>query len=415
MKNWPALAIAAGLVATALTVTPAAAADPAPTNVQISWKDDSFQAVRVRWDEGDGRPNKIVLLHAATAVPVLTVYVPAGATNEVDIASAQMVKDAVLEVAVSAGTGTGETSPAGRSARFDTALAKPPFSGPFSLTGSATVTAEWTPAPTETDSTPNDPLDRTDPAIYRPQYELPDRTTVNLAAPSTATKLTFTGPGPEFLFQVAAQNEWGVGKTGAFVQIFPNRLTAVIPTWVKVNSAQARITGTFAPGNAQIVLQARNTPTSAWYAVASRHFWDNKYSFELGYAGSRQYRVAMTNTVDDFWGSGWFGGYSKVGAMTVQITAHAGFSNFELRPGQTTIAQLSMAPAIVGKAILQRWNGKVWSTVGPVPIANGFGRGYIRGAALGRVAYRYYLPSGWVKGMWYAATYTPTFAITTVR
>jgi hypothetical protein len=63
MKNWLALAVTAGLVATGLTAAPAAAADPAPTNVQISWKDNTYQYVHVSWDDDGSTPNKVFVRH----------------------------------------------------------------------------------------------------------------------------------------------------------------------------------------------------------------------------------------------------------------------------------------------------------------------------------------------------------------
>jgi hypothetical protein len=60
LKPYAAL-LCAALLTTTLTTTEAYAADPAPTNVQISWKDNTFQQVRVSWDETEALPNVITL------------------------------------------------------------------------------------------------------------------------------------------------------------------------------------------------------------------------------------------------------------------------------------------------------------------------------------------------------------------
>lgn len=416
MKNWPALAVTAGLVATGLTTTEAAAAlpDPAPTNVQIGWKDDTFQFIHVTWEEDSPQPNKIVARRQGGTPVAQVMYVAADDPNEVDLRADLVDLDIpVMEIGVAVGTEAGETSPVAVSKPFDTIDPQPPSLVSFTMSGSSTLAVKWRAgSPFEIDTTPADPLDGSAPVLFTPQYTLPERT-VELAKPSAATELTFTGPMPPFTFQVSAQNEWGTRGAGSRVYAQRGGLTAKIPTWVVASSAQAKITGTFASPKAQIVLQARNSSTSPWYVVASQTCYDGKYEFDLGAAGSRQYRVAMPNTpVDHF---AYFGGYSPIVSTTVQISPYSAFfSNATIRRGESGQARLYMSPSIVGKAILQRWNGKTWITVGSVAIANGMGVGYVRSTTPGRVAYRYYVPSATLKGLSYAAAYSRTFVLTTI-
>jgi hypothetical protein len=104
-----------------------------------------------------------------------------------------------------------------------------------------------------------------------------------------------------------------------------------------------------------------------------------------------------------------FGAYTAPAASTTQLRALAGFSWTQITVGWTNEALLSVAPGINTTATLQRWNGKTWTTVGPVKVTNGHGVGYIRTASPSRVAYRYYVPASTYGGLYFAAAYTPTF------
>jgi hypothetical protein len=214
---------------------------------------------------------------------------------------------------------------------------------------------------------------------------------------------------------VLTSNEWG-SWSNQLVLAERSGLKAVIPTWVKAGSAagQPVITGSFAGYSAPIYLQARNTATSPWYTVASRIASSGTFRFELGAAGSRQYRVLVANHQESE-SRAYFGSYSPTVAMTVQINPYnVSWIPNVVRRGQTAMAGMFHSPAPTGTVILQRWTGKTWSVVGPVHTASGYARGYVKGAAPGRVAYRYYLPAVTVNGMWYAAAYSPNFVLTTV-
>ena len=181
---------------------------------------------------------------------------------------------------------------------------------------------------------------------------------------------------------------------------------------VTAGTVQADVTGTFSAMSAQVILQARNTSTSPWYTVAAQTFHESRYRYELGLAGSRQYRVLVASVQEEPWA--YFAGYSQVGAMTVQMNGWSSLTENSGRRGQTVRTHLQVRPKIDVKVRLERWNGKTWTTVGPVQVDDGNGYAYLKGVTPGRVAYRYYIPSGWIKGMWYAAKYTPNFFVTTV-
>jgi hypothetical protein len=72
---------------------------------------------------------------------------------------------------------------------------------------------------------------------------------------------------------------------------------------------------------------------------------------------------------------------------------------------------LNAYPAVNTTAALRRWNGKAWTTVGPVQVRNGRGTGAVVPARPGRVAYRYCLPTSTFRGLRVEAAYTPNFVV----
>lgn len=408
---------AAGLLGAVLTATEAAAADPAPTDVTIAWKDSSHQHVRVTWSEAGDLPNKVVLLRpGGTVVNFAPKFVAAGAPNVVEYAASELgpFYD-TLQIGVAAGTEAGVTSAVSASAPFDTIDAGFASRVSATMAGSSTVTVRWKQYPrSEQDVTPNDPLDLTDSVTYTPHLVAGGKTT-QLAPASKATEVTVAGRALPYQIDVVTSNEWGT-SSARVASAGDTALKAVIPTWVKSGSpaSQPAITGTFGGKTAPIYLQARNTATSAWYTVASQQSYNGTFKFELGAVGSRQYRVLVPNHLDANSGAAYFGNYSPTVAMTVQANPWSvGFNPGTVRRGQTSMAAMFHSPAAVYSVILQRWTGTTWSTVGPVKTASGYARGYVKGAAPGRVAYRYYLPATTVKGLWYAAAYSPNFVLTT--
>ncbi|MEV6285290.1 hypothetical protein [Kribbella sp. NPDC051770] len=413
LKKLTPLAVAAGLLGSVLTATEAAAADPAPSAVMVAWKDSTHEVVRVTWTDAGDLPNKVVVRPVGGTKTALPVFVPAGAANVVDYPATRLQAVAeTLQIEVAAG----ETGPAGVSPRFDTTPAVPVSKVSATMSGSSALRVEWKPLPVSgTDSTPNDPLDLTATTLYTPRIVAGGKIT-DLAAASAATAISFTGPPPPYRFEVVATNEWG-SFSSDLVRAEPSRLTAVIPAWAKAASPLSgpAITGTFGGDRAQVILQARTTASSPWSVVASQPNYDGTYRFDLGASGSRQYRVQVPNRADDRSNVVYFGGFSQAQTTTIQVNPYdVRWMPTTVKRGQTATALLSSSPAANYTAILQRWTGKTWSTVGPVTTATGLARGYVKGGALGRVAYRYYVPAMTVKGLPYAAAYSANFVLTTV-
>ena len=413
--------LASTLAASALTApalaAPADLPDPAPTNVHVTWKDETFKQVRVTWQETTPQPNTIVLRHKGTTARYLIVRLAADAPDVVDF-SALSVRDYAwigstdpLEFAVAVGTQTGDTSPATASESFDAFTPDRPELLSASMSGTSTIKPRWAPRQLA-DTTPNDPLDRNVPVTYMPYYSTTQGgTQIPIGQRGPATELTFTGPKPPFWFGVVAHNEWGGQFDGAWVTARPTQLTVKVPPWAVYGLNTVKVTGTYTPADEkrQVVLQARNSSTSPWYVLASTNFTGGKFSYDLGTGGSRQYRVAIPNTSEYGGSLASFGAYSTPTASTTQLRPLGYFWYVQIYAGWTNPARLQVSPAVNTTATLQRWNGKIWTTVGPVKITNGYGYANIRTASPSRVAYRYYVPASTYGGLRFAAAYTPTF------
>jgi hypothetical protein len=383
----------------------------------VSWKDETFQKVVVTWEETAAQTNRIVLRHKGSTTVLLTYTVAAASPNVLEV-DPQLLRyeqwvnsaDAPLEFAVTVATGTGDTSPAGVSEAFDAYTPDRPELVSATMSGTSTIAAKWTPK-LMADTTPNDPLDRNIPLTYAPYYSLSQGgPKIPIGTRGPATQLTFTGPKSTYWFGVITHNEWGGQFDGAWVVARQTQVTAKVPAWAVYELNTSNVTGTYTPATEKrkVVLQARNSSTSPWYVVASSNFTGGKFSFSLGTGGSRQYRVAIPNTMDYGYVAS-FGAFTAPAASTTQVRALGSFNWTAIYAGWTNQAELYVAPHINTTATLQRWNGTTWTTVGPVPVRYGKGVANIRTAKPSRVAYRYYVPASTYGGLYFAAAYTPTF------
>jgi hypothetical protein len=416
--KWFALAVPAALLLSTVTAVEAAAADPAPTNVQITWKDSTFEFVHVTWDEEAASPNRIVLRKLGGTVEKIAWHVPAGEPNEIDLP-----KDVVsqvgsingsIEIGVAVGTETGETSPVAVSKAFDTIDAGTPRIVSFAPSGTGTLHVVWKAGtPVRKDNTLDDPLDRSAPVIFRPVYKVGTAASVPAGQPTTGTELTFTGPKPPFDFYVMSENEWFTGQPSDWVSAKATAFTTRIPTWA-VAGSDTVISGTYAgPEYARITLQARNSPTSPWYAVVGYGFTNHTYRFAVPSRGTRQYRVAVGNTTSAPYANDvWFGGYSAPVTTTTQQKATVILNSYTYRNKTPVPTKLTVNPAVTGAAALQRWNGKTWVFITNVAIRGGYGTGYLSATTAGRFTYRYYVPAHTYNGLSVAAAYSPNFVLT---
>ncbi|ONI68407.1 hypothetical protein BWI15_36045 [Kribbella sp. ALI-6-A] len=410
MKRLSAALLPATLLA-ATVATPAHAAEPAPTNVTIRWVDATHQAIRLTWDETSPQPNWIILQGKENTTPIGQFWTTADEPNQVDIPATSMSAGAHdLRMAVAVGSKDGGISPLTGSPRFDTTLPPMPELVSSAISGSSTLTAQWKSGPAATDTTPDDPLDVTGPAVFQASYQVGSKDPVTVGPTGPATKLTFTAPGPAFAFSVAQVNEWGP-STAKLVDAAASAPTLTVPSWVVYDNL-LDLTGEIAGTDPRtVILQARNTPAGAWYTVASRVNTTGSYRFTFQSTPSRQYRVQVPNTTAG--ARVWYGGYSAIGTNNVQHKVYGVFPRPTINRGETARAALTVHPAYNGTAVLQRYSGTAWTTVGPVGFTSGIGNGYVRSTAPGRVSYRYYVPTATVGGGTYHAAYSSIFVLTT--
>lgn len=416
MKKLAVVAGLAGLVSAGLAI-PAHAepADPAPTSVQISWKDETFQFVHVTWDEDVPRPNAVYLRVVGSATKKSIRYLPADGPNEIDLPAATVrLAGYKLVIDVAVGTAAGETSTATDSAAFDTIPAAAPTSVTATMSGSSTVKVSWKPGTSvNTDTTPGDPLDRNLQAIFQPMYRKPGAAAVPLGSRTAATTITFSDPKPSYLFFVQARNEWPdpadpTAANSSTVDVEQVAPTASIPTWV-IAGQNTVIRGTFHGPPAKVILHARNSETSPWYVVTSGDFSNGSYSFTLPSRGTRQYRVVAGNKAAG--ATLWFGGYTPVVTTTTQQKVTMALAKSTVVRGYSSWGTLTVKPAVQGFADLQRWNGKTWVHVKNNAIIDGIAYFDMPYWAVGAYTYRYYSAERVYNGLLVGAAYSQNFTV----
>jgi hypothetical protein len=416
MKKLSLVALMAGLLSTGVVV-PAQAAEPtepAPTNVQISWKDETFQFVHVTWDEDAPRANVVYLRSPASTMKMKRKYLAADAPNAIDLPMESVRTSGIrLLVGVAVGTAAGETSPAAESVPFDTIDAGAPKFLSYTPSGTSSLQVSWQKgAPIYTDTTPGDPLDRDIPVTYQ-LYLAEDGTDVPIGSPSVLTSASFTGPKPPYSVYVVSRNEWGTNVSD-LLHAAPMPMSASIPAWV-VADKDTVIRATFGdpagpPVNVTVTLQARNSATSAWYAVTSVKTGGNDYQFTMPSRGTRQYRIAVSNAAADL--VAYYGGYTAPVTTTTQLKATVALAASSVfRSSSPVDAWLRVNPASTGTASLQRWNGTTWVAVASVPFKAGAGTGHLSAATAGTFTYRYYVPAQTYNGLPVAAAYSPNFTL----
>ncbi|GAA1556375.1 hypothetical protein [Kribbella lupini] len=410
MKKQLGLVLAAGMAASVLVAAPASATDVVPTNVRIAWKDTTFQTVVVSWDEAEPVGNSIQLFKRGFTTAYYATSFLADQPNSVEVPAATIRaanwregRDTPFEFAVSASGG-----PKVVSMSFDANTPDAPEVVSRTLSTAGVSTVRWKDA--SRDTTPNDPLDRTEPLTYQVNY-VPTGSPKSypIGARTAATQATYTLRSPYSLY-VAGYNEWGNQFYRRLLTAEATRLTAKVPSWV-VYQDSARVTGTYTPATESrpVVLQARNSSTSPWYVVASAVFRSGKFGFQLGTGGSRQYRVVTPTATYSAGAVIAYGASTAPAASTTQLRTSGFFTGDPILAGMRNTAGVYVYPALNTTAQLQRWTGTAWSTVGPVTVKAGTGYGSVLATKPGRTAYRFYVPVSRTGGTWFAAAYTNTF------
>ena len=422
------------LVAGSLAGTPAshaATAPPSPTGLTMTWTTagppgESYRAVRLSWRGAD--PAASYNWH--TQVFDGSTWVsngPSGSTSPgvtgVSTLSEGMPYRATVRFAVNAVQG-GVAGPTASSVPFDT-------NGPLPRVESVIPRADgsvqmtWIPNLPGPDSTPNDPLDLVGPYHYQVVTEINPEAMDAVGPSTTALSARFT-PAIPARVGVANDNEWKPvasdrGRRFVYFDEADSTLwsgtnvSAAVPgvgTYSLPMAVNGRVTridrqclASFpscelitSPGaGRQVVLHARNLPTTPWYAVTTTTSDANgRFQMRVNAPGTRQYRVLVLGVP---WPNTQHG-YAQAGAMTTPVASttvtrvvSAHFTDPSAYRGQKVTAALRVLPAGTQRATLQRWTGTDWVNMKWVYLTDGIGSYTFTAVQRGTVGYRFVIPA----------------------
>ncbi|GAB2553165.1 hypothetical protein [Kribbella endophytica] len=423
------LAATLGLLMTVGLVSPAQAADPAPTNVKVAWASAAHTHVRVTWSETGSVPNRVFPQYAG-GLGWLT-PVPAAAGNQVDLEVAQFSSAALVRVAVYVG-GNEPTSPAGLSVAFDTLLRGSPVID--SLTAAATpvgqYTMKWHAGAEPVDPNPGDPLDLPlGPHRFQVHASQAKATVWDLmvdAGAGTSATFTPTDPAP-IVVSVRDYNEWSDSWSADSVDVerfgsvsVPAATTYGQPT--VITGQLQRLTrqcdlgpcwaGQTAEASRPVVLHARADAASPWYVVGIvQSTATGTFRFAPVAWGTRQYRVA----VPDHYANGSLG-LGVIGGASTTLTrpgVRGGFTDSTATYGQRVTTRVTLVPPANVRTTLQRWDGQAWRDLKWVATSNGSGSYTFTATQRGRYAYRYLAPPFTYGGRPLRWQVSPNFVLTT--
>ena len=315
LRSTPMLAhLAAGLLVLAPAPAPDELAEPAPTDVTVTWASPAHQDIAVTWRETGARRNQVDLVRAdGTPTGAAPITVAADQPDRATWRNAGLGTATLYRFAVRAIDADGNAvSEPGLSPVFDTDAPPAPRITAVVPRVDGTIEMRWTAGAAE-DSTPGDPLDL--PADDPPRF-VPVVATIStgpnryedLSAPTTAT--SFLVPAtrtPPLWLRVRLGNEWGVTYSGP-VEVVHTRLSAQVPGRA-TDGESMRVSGTALEvvracdlavcfpyerpdANRGVQLQARTGAGAAWQVLATtRTAADGAYRFDVRSPGSREYRV----------------------------------------------------------------------------------------------------------------------------
>ncbi len=417
MANWRTLLSTAVAVVLGAGMLTACSSDPTPTNVKVSWADDTRQAVRVSWKDS-GAPNRITVEGVLSTNPTYVQYVPDDDSNSWDIPTSIFPPDGTYKVAVGVGTSTGGlTSKLVRSPVFDTNGPVRP-SGATAVPQGQDVLMRWTVPPAPQDFTPNDPLDVTGKVqYYVPEVGKAGEPLQPAGTATTTQRQVIKNLKPPYLLQLRAQNEWN-STVGGQISARTSETTAAVPGLaqysltlqirgrtvlqevscpVEGRCVQQRATAAGLPVMlmTQVTPKARWTPAARGVTTAGGHF-----QVAVVNTASRPYKVVVPL-------------YSRVGVLAAESESKprytksvvrvqtAGFLDRGMRKrNQTATVQVIVQPAITGTAMLHFWNRQTrkWTNVKAVALVKGKGAFSFKATKLGLSTYRFAIPGAAMAG-----------------
>lgn len=432
-------ALAVGLMVTgALPALATPTADPAPTNIKISWADVAQRTVTITWDEVGQKANEVKLYNEAGAVLDTAPSTEADEPNQAQLEYMNDYGLTKLRFGVTTKTSAG-TSPVAYSVYFDATAPANPILEDVVPGAGGTVAVKWRAGAAIADTTPGDPLDRPQKPLFQVLVTTIDGAGARLSPPSaTATEYVIKNRAKPYDTLVAASNEWGETYSKASGVRQERFVRATIPARVGYGQPTV-ITGSIqhlgfvcedpvvcttpptADVGAPVVLQARANASAAWQAVTSTKAtasptttqWSN-FRFSVAAPGTRQYRVVVPNQTYKARGIAVAGvATNAVTTVTTARVMSAKFVDPTATYGQKVTAALRITPPGAVRTTLQRLDGKTWVSVKWVYLKAGAGSYTFTAVRRGAVAYRFVVPAFTYAGRPIAGVTTGSFVLTT--
>jgi hypothetical protein len=376
--------LAAGFVVLLLAQATPAQAAGAVDGVEIAWADSAHTKIRITWTEAAPVANTLRFESPGWQDPLPLGSTTAAGANELTINSSHLGYSDVVDAGYIVVAGpAGEES---RSPEFDRYL--PPTEPLFTREPGGAI--RWRALDT-TNTPPDDPLDLEGTTRYKPRllFDQDPRVVDRCGAVDLPTTSEPQGPVPDqdkpYTLTIGTANEWNPrGRYRFGAEVMRSTATLTAPAVTRYGDP-ILLTGTLlrhhivafphhavcypdARGNSG-TLEARNSPTSAWYRVGNLPAeYEGDFTATVRNTGAREYRAVLS---DGFTAHEIYYGAttaSKAVRTTTRVVS-AKFIQPVISYGTKPQAYLWVDPAGTQRAALQfknasgAWQGLTWKTL----------------------------------------------------
>jgi hypothetical protein len=403
-------------------------------DVQLAWADSTHTNVRVTWSEAKAAPNVIVLeREGSDDLQLGQTAVDAPNALVIPTTSLQSSPDPGEVDRIRISEPTGEEA---RSVGFDRYV-RGDRDPELSFTPDGSV--RWTlPPEAGPDGTPNDPLDLDQPTRYVPRLDLDELPHTNMDCGEVVLPTTTVPSGvianrhKPYDLVLSVINEWRPsGGFNGWSHLTTTALTIAASASTAFGTPVAfsgTVTGRYIyqsghppacqdvgepSGGVLVVLQARNTSTSAWYEVTrTQTDATGKYSFSVRNPGAREYRATIPNAAGTTATYGSSTAPKAVKATTRVMSAK--FITPSIKLGAKAQAYLWVDPAGTQRAALQFKNPSgVWQGLTYKSLYAGRGLVTFGWSRRGATQFRWWIPGSTTStGLKVDPVYTGPFTLT---